>query len=121
MVVTLAFALVWLNGVEFFPISAMKMYSRVWLGSEFYFTQARDARGSVINDNAAFFVANYRSGDEIAGEKCFTERGAACTDYFTLVANWLRQNITVEDWTWDYKTGVYTQQEVLTIPCDCQP
>lgn|GEM_PF-6626460 len=99
----------------------MQMYSRPSLSTEYYYTLARDAQGNVINDNSAFFVANYRTGDEIAGEKCFTERSPACYDYFVLIANWLQQNIAVEDWTWDYKTGAHTQMEVLPIPCQCDP
>jgi hypothetical protein len=117
--VIIAFVVIWWNRVEFFPLSTMQMYSRPSLGSEYYYTQARDAQGNVINDNQAFFVANYRTGDEIAGEKCFTQRSAACHDYFVQVANWLGQNITVELWRWNYKTGEHKQVEVLPIQCEC--
>ncbi len=113
------FALIWLYQVEFFPLSTIPMYENAVTGSEFHYLNVLDAQGQIINDNDAFFVAIYHSGDEIAGKDCFGGRAAVCHDYFTLIADWLQQDITVEHWRWDYKTGERSVVATVPIACDC--
>ena len=108
------FVLVWWNGVEFFPLSSIPMYTKPALSSTVLYFRVLDAAGNVVNDNAAFFVAIHRSGDEVAAGTCFGSRPNTCHDYFSLIARWLEQPITVELWQWDYKTDERTR--VTTVP-----
>ena len=111
------FALVWLFQIEFFPLSAIPMYEDAMTTSEFHYLTVLDSQARIVNDNPAFFVAIYHTGDEVAAKDCFGGRAAVCHDYFTLVANWLHQNITVEHWQWDYKTGA--RSVVMSVPMAC--
>jgi len=56
------FVLVWWNGVEFFPLSSIPMYTKPALSSTVLYFRVLDAEGNVVNDNAAFFVASIAQG-----------------------------------------------------------
>ena len=91
------------------------MYSRVPDTTGMDYTLVRDERGEILNDDDAFYVSPFPSGDRIAAYECFGERVNACWDYFSLVATQRGAPVTIELWRLDFATGRRSLLDSLTI------
>ncbi|MEO8394811.1 MAG: hypothetical protein ABI700_17585 [Chloroflexota bacterium] len=118
--VFITFAVIWLKHIDYFPISQNAMYSVANRNSLSTYFQVRDPDGKLIGDNTPFYIAPSLNGDEVAGKGCWdydqdSNRYHGCIDFFTLVARWVQQPVTIERWQWDYATGERTRLQSLTI------
>ncbi len=61
--VILLFAFVWLNRIDFFPLSSNGMYADAVGGGGINYFDLRDSSGALVDDNVAFYVAPTTSGN----------------------------------------------------------
>jgi hypothetical protein len=92
------------------------MYQDAVLTTTVDYYVVRTASGEIVDDNAAFYVSPYPSGDEIAMDTCFGDRFNVCQDYFKMVADWRGEPVKIEHWRWDYQSGEETLLETVIIP-----
>lgn len=92
--------------VEWYPLSATTMFSSAVRDTDVNYFVVRDSQGGMVdNYHSPFYVAIDMVADQVIGQKCFPTSRAGCRDFYTLLARWLQQPITLEKWRFDYVSG----------------
>ena len=87
------------------------MFSSAVRDTDVNYFVVRDRHGNLVDDyHSPFYVAIDFVADKVIGQKCFPTPRGGCRDFYTLVARWLKQPITLEKWRYDY---VSRERELL--------